>query len=146
MAEKKLVNRNIVITLGLLCLILVVTTVGTAIYYNNMNVTYSSMHTHVDSEFASLAAQLGTANDNISSLNNQLSTLQSELANKSAQSTDLQTQVSTLLANLNTKTQLFQPLKIIITRSNSISLILKYMIRQLNSQLLTPKSLTCRIK
>ena len=100
MAEKKLVNRNIVITLGLLCLILVATTVGTAIYYNNMNVTYSRMHTHVDSEFASLAAQIATANDNISSLNNQLSTLQSELANKSAQSTDLQTQVSTLTSQL----------------------------------------------
>jgi hypothetical protein len=100
MAEKKLVNRNIVIALGLLCIILVAITVGTAIYYSNMNNTYTSTHTHADSDYASLAAHLSTANENISNLNNEISALQNDLANKSTQATDLQTQVSTLTSQL----------------------------------------------
>lgn len=100
MAEKKLVNRSIVVALGLLCIILFAATVGTAIYYNNMNDTYTATHTHANSEYASLTTQLATANENISSLNNQLSALQNDLANKSTQSTDLQTQVNTLASQL----------------------------------------------
>jgi peptidoglycan hydrolase CwlO-like protein len=100
MAEKKLVNRSIVITLGLLCVTLVAAMVGTAIYYSNMNDAYTATHTHADSEYASLTTQLAIANENISSLNNQLSTLQIDLANKSTQSTDLQTQVNTLASQL----------------------------------------------
>jgi hypothetical protein len=101
MAEKKLVNRSIVFALGLLCSILVAITVGTSIYYTNMNGTYAATHTHANSEYASLVAQLSTANENISSLDKQLSALQNDLANKSTQATDLQTQVNTLTRQLN---------------------------------------------
>jgi hypothetical protein len=100
MAEKKLVNRNIVITIGLLSIILVAITVGTAIYYSNMNDTYAATHLHADSEYASLAAQLAAANENISSLNQKISTLQIDFANKSTQATGLQTQVNTLTSQL----------------------------------------------
>jgi hypothetical protein len=100
MVEKKLVNRNIVNALGLLSIILVAITVGTAIYYSNMNDTYAATHPHSESEYISLATQLAAANENISSLNNQISTLQIDLANKSTQAKDLQTQVNTLTSQL----------------------------------------------
>jgi hypothetical protein len=100
MAKKKLVNRSIVFALGLLCIILVAITVGTAIYYNNINGTYAATHTHANSEYASLAAQLAAANENNSSLNNQISALRNDLANKSTQAIDLQTQVNTLTNQL----------------------------------------------
>ena len=100
MAEKKLANRSIIIALGLLCIILIAITVGTIIYSINMDDTYVATHTHVDSEYTSLVAQLSTANENISSLNNQISTLQNDIANKSTQATELQIQVNTLTNQL----------------------------------------------
>jgi len=100
MAEKKHANRRIAIALGLLCIVLVAIMVETAIYCSNMNNTYAATHSHADSDYASLAAHLSTANENISNLNNQISALQNDLANKSTQATDLQTQVNTLTSQL----------------------------------------------
>jgi hypothetical protein len=98
MGEKKVVNRNIAIALGLLCIILAASTAGIVIYSGNTD--YAATHSHTDSEYAALSAQLATANGNISRLNNQLSALQSENSSDSTQSTDLQTKVNVLTGQL----------------------------------------------
>jgi len=61
MSEKKVVSRTTAIALGILCIILLVGTVGAVIYYNNMvndkNATYNSYvssHSHANSDFDSL--------------------------------------------------------------------------------------------
>ena len=100
MGEKKVVNRNIAVALGLLCIILAASTAGLAIYSGNPDNNYAASHTHTDSAYASLTAQLATANENISALNNQLSNLQSEIANNSSGSTDLQARVDFLTNQL----------------------------------------------
>jgi predicted nucleic acid-binding Zn-ribbon protein len=100
MSEKKLVTRSVAIILGLLCILLLGSTVGTVIYYNNAYNNYASNHTHTDTEYLFLASLFANANENISSLNNQLSTLQSELAGNSTQSTNLKAQVDALTSQL----------------------------------------------
>lgn len=97
MGEKKVVNRNIAIALGLLCIILAASTTGIAIYSGNTD--YAATHSHTDSEYAALSAQLAAANENISTLSNQLSTLQGELTN-GTQLSDLQTKVDVLTSQL----------------------------------------------
>jgi hypothetical protein len=98
MGEKKVVNRNIAIALGLLCIILAASTAGIVIYSGNTD--YAATHSHTDSEYAALSAQLAAANENISNLNNQLSALQSENSSNGTQSTDLQTKVDVLTGQL----------------------------------------------
>ena len=98
MGEKKVVNRNIALSLGLLCIILAASVVGIVIYSSNTD--YETSHTHTDLEYANLSAQLEAANENISSLNNQLSILQSELLGNGTHSNDLQTQVDVLTSQL----------------------------------------------
>ena len=87
MGEKKVVNRNIAIALGLLCIILSASTAGIAFYSGNTDNNYVASHTHTNSEYAALSARLATANENISSLNTQLSALESKVANNSSNQT-----------------------------------------------------------
>ncbi len=89
MGEKKVVNKNIAVALGLLCIILSASLVGTFIYSGTTG--YAATHSHTDAEYAALSAQLAAANENISRLNNQLN-----------QSTDLQTKVDVLTGQLTT--------------------------------------------
>jgi predicted RNase H-like nuclease (RuvC/YqgF family) len=88
--------RSIAIVLGVLCILLLGGTVGAVVYYNN----YASTHSHTDADYISLASQLATANENISSLNNQLSILQSELASNNTESTNLKAQIDALTSQL----------------------------------------------
>jgi hypothetical protein len=102
MGEKKVVNRNIAIALGLLCIILAASTAGIAFYSGNTDNNYAASHTHTDSEYAALSTQLAAANENISSLNTQLSALQSEVANNSSNqtTTDLYARIDALTSQL----------------------------------------------
>ena len=103
MGEKKLVSRNIAIVLALLCFLLLGTTIGAVINYNNANNAYNnytSTHSYTDAEYISLASKLADANGNISSLNSQLSTLQIELASNNTQSTNLKAQIDALTSQL----------------------------------------------
>jgi predicted RNase H-like nuclease (RuvC/YqgF family) len=100
MGEKSLVRRSIAIVLGVLCIILLGSTVGAVIFYNNAYNNYASTHSHTDSDYISLASQLANANANISSLNSQLSILQSELASNDTELTNLNAQIATLTSQL----------------------------------------------
>jgi hypothetical protein len=105
MEEKKFVTKNVVAILGILCIILLASTVGLLVYYNNHGFieshTDSEIQSHTDSEYDALAAQLSAANATISSLNFQLATLQAELANNNTQSTNLNKQISDLQVQIN---------------------------------------------
>jgi hypothetical protein len=106
MGEKKLVSRNIIVVLVLLCFLFLGTTIGAVIYYNTTNSAYdnySSTHKHTDAEYLSLASKLANADENISSLISQLSTLQNELAGNKTHSIDLQAQVDALATQLLAK-------------------------------------------
>ncbi len=92
MSEKKVVNRRLTVALGVLCIVLLASTFGTIIYYSN----YSSIHSYLNSEYATLMSQLADANTNISSLNLQLSTLQTQLAANNSQTVDLNKQITNL--------------------------------------------------
>ena len=83
MGEKKVVNVNVAYALGVLCIILVGATVGVVIFTGNTDNNFADSHSHSDSEYAALTAQLAAANENISNLNTQLSSLQSEVTNNS---------------------------------------------------------------
>jgi len=100
MAEKKLVSRNIVFALGLLCIILASALIGVAIYFGNTNGSYVGTHSHPNSEYAALSAKLSATNENISNLNSQLSELQTQLASNGTQITDLQTKIDVLTSQL----------------------------------------------
>ncbi len=99
MNEKKLVDRNLAVVLGLLCIVLLISTVGSLVYYNSTSNENTSIHSHTDSEYTALTSQLAAANTNITSLNLQLSTLQEQLARNNSQTADLNIQIS----NLNTQ-------------------------------------------
>lgn len=98
MIKNKQANSSVTIGLSILCVILLASTIGTLIYYNN------------NPDQSSLGAQLEEAKQTITDLNNQILGLQTELANKSTQANDESNQIATLqvkLANLNkTVTQL----------------------------------------
>ena len=92
MGEKKLARRNIVIILEILCILLLISTVGAVLYLND----YASTHSINNSEYSSLASQIAAANVTISNLNSQLTTLQTEIASNNTQITDLNKQISNL--------------------------------------------------
>jgi hypothetical protein len=98
MDEKKVVSRNVAFALGLLCIILVASTIGVAVYSGTLNLGPSQSHS--DSEFEALRAQLTAANQNISSLATQIAQLQSELLANSTHSADLQSRVDSLTSQL----------------------------------------------
>jgi hypothetical protein len=83
MNQKKVVNINVAYALGVSCIILVAVTAGVVVLAGNTDNNYADSHSHADTEYAALSAQLATANQNISSLNTQLSELQTEVANNS---------------------------------------------------------------
>jgi len=100
MGERKLVSRRVAFVSGLLCILLLGVTVGTVVYYNNVYSNYVSTHSRTDTEYTSLASQLATASENISSLNSQLSALQNELASNGTQLTDMKAQIDALTSQL----------------------------------------------
>ena len=100
MGEKKRVSRNIAVVLALLCILFLGTSVGAVIYYGNAYNEYTSNHSHTDAEFTTLASQLASANENISSLSSQLSTIQGELASNNTQLANLHSQIDDLASKL----------------------------------------------
>jgi hypothetical protein len=101
MGEKKVVNVNVAYALGVLCIILVGATVGVVIFTGNTDNNFADSHSHSDSEYAALTAQLAAANENISNLNTQLSSLQSEVTNNSNnQTTALYARIDALTTQL----------------------------------------------
>jgi hypothetical protein len=98
MGEKKVVNRNIALALGFLCIILIAATIGVAVYSGIPNLGPSQSHSN--SEFEALNAQLTAANQNISSLATQISQLQSQLLSNSTHSAELQSRVDSLTNQL----------------------------------------------
>lgn len=101
MGEKKVVNVNVVYALGVLCIILVGATVGVVIFTGNTDKNFADSHSHSDSEYAALTAQLAAANENISNLNTQLSSLQSEVSNNgNNQTTALYARIDALTTQL----------------------------------------------
>jgi hypothetical protein len=103
MGEKKVVNRNIAYALGVLCVILVASTAGVVVYPSSSdnNNNYADSHSHSDSEYAALTAQLAATNENISSLISQLSALQKQVANNTSnQTTNLYARIDALTTQL----------------------------------------------
>jgi len=92
MDEKKLKKRNIVIVLEILCILLLISTVGAVLYLND----YASTHSIKNDENSSLASQIAAANITISNLKSQLTTLQAEIEYNNTQLIDLNKQISNL--------------------------------------------------
>jgi hypothetical protein len=104
MSEKKVVRRSTAIGLGVLCIILLIGTVGAVVYYNNLvnskDSTYNSYvsnHSHSDSDYNSYVSSHSHADSDYNSVTSQLSSA-------NAQNTNLQTWLNgnvTALANAN---------------------------------------------
>jgi len=75
MSEKKVVRRTTAIVLGVLCIILLIGTVGAVIFYNN----YVSSHTHANSDFDLLNSDYNGYETSHSYTDSEYSALQSTL-------------------------------------------------------------------
>lgn len=86
MSEKEVVRRTTAIVLGILCIILLIGTVGAVIFYNNVvndkNAAYSSYvssHTHANSDFDSLNSDYNSYKTTHSHPDSEYNALQSTL-------------------------------------------------------------------
>jgi len=89
MSGNKIVSRKIVISVGIICLILIVGLISVALYY-------TQVVKEKDDTIASLNAQIVNKDHTISSIQEQLNAKDSELSSLNSQVSDLQNQVSSL--------------------------------------------------
>jgi hypothetical protein len=79
---KKMVSRNVALTIGIVCIILlVISLAGTFAYYTSIINDKVNTISSLNSQVASLNTQVSNENNTISSLNNQLATLQGQVSN-----------------------------------------------------------------
>jgi TolA-binding protein len=85
MSEKKMVRRSIAVTLGIICVILVVSLVGAFAHYmamiNDKNETISSLNSQV----TDLQNQITSINSTISSLSSQVAELENQVISQISQ-------------------------------------------------------------
>lgn len=99
---KRMVNRSVAITLGIVCIVLVIVSlVGAFAYYtpiiNEKDNTISSLNSQV----ASLNTRISDQSNTISSLNSQISSLNSQISSLNTQATNEQSQLANLQSQLN---------------------------------------------
>jgi hypothetical protein len=103
MSEKKVVSRTTAIALGVLCIILLIGTVGAVIYFNNMvteknneftalqssNSAYVNSHSHANTDYESLKREYDSYVASHSSTSNDYERVVSELSSANSQITSL---------------------------------------------------------
>lgn len=89
MSEKKVVSRNVAITLGLICVILAVGLVGAVANYTSIISGKDNTIASKDSQIASLNSQITDKDDTISSLNSQIASKDSQISSLNSQVSDL---------------------------------------------------------
>jgi len=94
MSEKKVVGRNVVIALGIICVILAVGLVGAV-------ANYTSIISGKDNTVTAKDSQIADKDDTISSLNSQIASQDSQISSLNSQASSLQNQVNDLNAIAN---------------------------------------------
>jgi uncharacterized coiled-coil protein SlyX len=111
MGERKVVNRNIVMVVAVLCVVLSVSLVGAVANYslilngkdsqiNNLNSAVNNR----DAQISGLQNQVSSDNSTINSLNAQVASLQSQVASANSQVSSLNSQIATLQSQVSNLT------------------------------------------
>jgi hypothetical protein len=107
MNEKKVVNRNWAIAIGVLCIILIIGLVITESSYTSILNSKNSNILSLNNQIASLNTQIESdkstitsLNSQVSNLNSQINNLQSQSGSSSSQNTNLQNQINSLNAQI----------------------------------------------
>jgi multidrug efflux pump subunit AcrA (membrane-fusion protein) len=142
MSQNKVVARTTAIGLGVLCIVILMGAVGAVIYYNQIlndknsaydtlasdNSAYVNNHSHTNTDWESLKAQLTAAQNQLSTSNSD-----STVSNLQSQIDSLQSQLNTANSNLQSKQSQLDTANTQITSLNS-------QIATLNSQITSLKA------
>ena len=105
MSEKKVVNRNVAIALGIICIILAVGLVGNIanMLKDNIIASKDSTINDLNSQITSKNSQIAEKDNTISLLNSQVSSKDSQIASLTNQIIDLQNQTTSLQNEITSK-------------------------------------------
>ena len=108
MGERKVVNRNIVIAIAVLCVVLAISLVGAVANYssilNGKDSQINDLNSAInnkDSQISDLQNQIASDNSTINSLNSQIANLQGQVASANSQISSLNSQITTLQSQVS---------------------------------------------
>jgi cell division protein FtsL len=108
MGERKVVNRNIVIAVAVLCVVLAISLVGAVANYssilNGKDSQINDLNSAInnkDSQISDLQNQIASDKSTINSLNSQIANLQGQVASANSQISSLNSQVTTLQSQVS---------------------------------------------
>jgi cell division protein FtsB len=82
LSELKVITRKIVITLAVLCIVFIITTALSAVYYTSVIVDKDHQISNLEAEAARLDAEVKTLNATIQKLNNEIAQKNNVIAQK----------------------------------------------------------------